>query len=164
MKIPIEISARHVHLSREHVEKLFGKNYKLKKLKDLSQPGQFAAKEIVTLINGKNKIENVRILGPERSKTQAELSTTDARHLKLNLPLKLSGDIKNTPGMILKNTKNNKALKLTKGVMIAQRHLHCSLNQAKKLKIKNNQIVKIKVLGKRGLIFNRVSVRVSPLY
>jgi propanediol utilization protein len=159
MKIPVEISARHVHLSKNDAEKLFGKNYKLKPVKFLSQPGEFASKETITIVNGNNKIENVRILGPFREKSQVELSLTDAYNLKLNpLPsIKVSGDLSNTTKILVKN--NSKTIKIP--VIIAQRHLHCSEEQAKKLNLKNNKIIKIKISGKRGLIFDNVITRVN---
>lgn len=158
MKIPIEISARHVHLSKDDFEKLLGKNKKLKPIKKLSQIGEFASKSKVELINGKEKL-NARILGPLRKNSQIEISLTDAYTLKLNpLPkLKLSGDTHGTTSVIVKSTKSQ--IKIP--AIIAQRHLHCSEKDAKKLMLKNHQIVKIKISGKRGLIFDNVVVRIK---
>jgi len=161
-KIPIEVSARHVHLSRKDLEVLFGKAYKLNILKKLSQPGQFAAKEIVTLINKNKKIEDIRILGPVRKETQVELAKTDAVYLKINPPLRESGDLKETPGIKIKGPIGE--IKLKKGVIIAQRHLHASKEEAKELGITDGQLVSIKILGKKGVIFDNVLVRVSPNY
>ncbi|MEK6875575.1 MAG: phosphate propanoyltransferase [Nanoarchaeota archaeon] len=157
MKIPIEISARHVHLSKRHLEILFGKNYKLKPIKIISQPGQFAANEEVELIN-KNKKLKARVIGPVRNKTQIEISITDSYYLKLKKtpPINLSGGLKNSEGIIIKGSKEK--IKTT-GLIIAERHLHLSEQEAKKLNLKNNQKVKIRVKGKRGLIFENVIIR-----
>ena len=160
MKILIEVSARHMHISKHDAEKLFGKNYKLNPIKPLSQPGEFASDKTITLINGKNKIENVRIVGPERKSSQVEISLTDAYHLKLNpLPkIKISGDLTGTLNIIVKSNKSQ--IKIP--CIIAQRHLHCSETDAKKLKLKNYQNIKIKIPGKRGLIFDNIAVRINP--
>jgi len=161
MKIPIEVSARHIHLSEKDFEKLFGKSSKLHPIKNLSQEGEFASKEIVEIVNGKEKT-TARILGPFRKNSQAEIAITDAIKLKLNpLPsIKVSGDISGTIKVLIKN--KNKSIKIP--CIIAQRHLHCSENESKKLKLKNNQIVKIKISGKRGLIFDNVIVRTNPKF
>ena len=155
MKIPIETSARHVHLSEKDFKKLFGKGKKLIPLKKLSQPGQFATKEKIDLIKGKNKISNVRVVGPLREKSQIEISKTDAIKLGINAPIRLSGNTKGAPKILAQN--KNKKIKIP--VIIAKRHLHCSIEQAKKLKLKNNKKVSVKVQGQRGLIFNKIIVR-----
>jgi len=162
MKIPVEISARHMHLSKTDFEKLYGKEKNLIFIKKLSQPGEFASKETITLVKGNNKIENVRILGPLRKKSQVELSLTDAYQLKLNpLPsIKVSGDLTNTTKINAKGPRGN--IKLP--VMIAQRHLHCTEKQAKKLKLKNNQKVSIKINGERETTFHNIIVRISNNY
>ncbi len=159
-QIPVEISARHVHLSKKDFEALFGKGNNLHLLKDLSQKGEFASKETLDLINGKNKIKNIRVVGPFRKNSQIEISLTDVYSLKLNpLPeLKISGDISGTTKILVKGPKRN--LKLS--AIIAKRHLHCSEQDAKKLNLKNNQIIKIKIQGKRGLIFDNIIVRIKP--
>jgi len=159
MKIKVEISARHIHLSINDLEKLFGKGYKLKKLKELSQTGEFAAKESVKLINGKKSFNKVRIVGPVRKNTQTELSLTDSRFLGIDAPIRLSGDIKNTPGVTVIGPKGKILLK--KGVIVPQRHLHISNVLAKKLKLKKGQAVKIKITGQRELIFDKVIVRTA---
>jgi propanediol utilization protein len=160
-KVQIEVSARHIHLSQKDFEKLYGKNSELHPIKNLSQEGEFSSKEIVEIVNGKEKL-NVRILGPFRKNSQAELAITDAIKLKLNpLPkLKVSGDLDGTTKVLIKY--KNKSIKIP--CIIAQRHLHCSPEEAKKLKLKNNQILKIKIPGKRGLIFDNVVVRVNPKF
>lgn len=162
LKIPIEISARHLHISKNDFEKLFGKNKKLTILKELSQKGEFASNEFVTVYNKDKKIEKVRILGPFREKSQLELSMTDAYSLKLNpLPkIKLSGDLEDTIKVNIKN--KNCAIKVP--CIIAKRHLHLTEKDAKKLKIKNNQKVSIKINGERSLILKEVISRVSDNY
>jgi putative phosphotransacetylase len=161
MKIPIEISARHVHLSQKDLEKLFGRNYKLHPIKKLSQIGEFATKEEVEIINGKEKLK-MRILGPVRKQTQIELSLTGAIKLKLKKtpPIKLSGDLKNATKVKIKGPKGTTIA----NAIVAHRHLHCSPDDAKKLKIKNNQKIKIKTKEKRSLIFDNVIVRVNEKF
>jgi putative phosphotransacetylase len=162
MKIPIEISARHAHLSKEDFEKLFGKNQTLNKLKDLSQPGEFASDKTVEIINRDRKIEKVRILGPFRKNSQLEISITDVYYLKLNpLPkIKVSGDLADTTDVLVKNKNNSVKIPC----IIAKRHLHASESEAKKLKLKDNQKISIKVEGLRAVTFHEVIVRVSDKY
>ncbi|MDD5012328.1 MAG: phosphate propanoyltransferase [Candidatus Nanoarchaeia archaeon] len=158
-KIPIEISARHIHLSEKDFEKLFGKNKTLTPMKKLSQIGEFASEEKVTLINSGRKIENVRILGPFRKNSQAEISLTDAYNLKLNpLPkIKVSGDLANTTNILVKGPKSSVKIPC----IIAKRHLHCSIEEAGKLKLKNNQKVSVKISGERETIFQEIIVRTN---
>jgi len=158
IKIIIETSARHVHLDKKTLEKLFGKGYKLTPDYSLSQKGEFAAKERVILKTKKGEIKRVRIIGPLRKKTQIEISRTDAFHLKINPPLRLSGDLKNTPGITLIGPKGE--VKLKQGVIIAARHIHCDPKTAKKLNLKHGDKVSVRIKGKRGLIFNNVVVRI----
>lgn len=162
MKIPIEISARHMHISKEDFERLYGKGKNLTPIRRLSQPGEFASRKTVILSNGKNKIENVRILGPFRKKSQVEISLTDAYNLKLNpLPsIKVSGDISGTTSI---STKGPKA-QIKIPVIIAQRHLHCSQEQAKKLDLKNNQKISVIINGQRETTFHNIIVRISNEY
>ena len=162
MKIPVEISARHIHISKKDFEKLFGKNKKLTKSKGLSQPGEFASEETVTLINSKRKIENVRILGPFRKRSQVEISLTDAHNLRLNpLPrIKVSGDLSREKNISVKGQRGS--IKIP--CIIAKRHLHCSPKESKKLKLKNNQKISIKISGIRETIFHNIVVRVSEDY
>ncbi|MCD6471321.1 phosphate propanoyltransferase [bacterium] len=163
IKIPIEVSARHVHLSRKDLDKLFGKGYQLTKIKNLSQPEQFAAKETITIKGKRGEIKNVRILGPVRQKTQVEISKTDAINLKIEAPVRLSGNLKNSGGCILIGPKGK--IKLKEGVIIAWRHLHIEPKLAKKYNLKNGQFVSIKVKNtKRSLTFHNVIVRVSPKF
>ena len=158
-KVKIEVSSRHIHISQNELEKLFGKNYKLKVKRKLSQPGQFAAKETVTLKNGKREIDDVRIIGPVRNKTQIEISKTDSFALKLAPPVRASGNLKKSAGVTLIGPKGR--IKLQEGVIIAARHIHISKIEADKLGLKNNQNVSVKVVGKRGLIFQNVKIRIN---
>lgn len=159
MKIKIEISARHCHLSNKDLETLFGKNYRLKPLKPLSQPGQFASRETVAVQTAAGCVDNVRILGPARKATQVEISRTDANRLKINPPVRLSGDVKNSSGAKIIGPKG--AVKIKEGVIIAERHLHCDPTNGKKLGLKNNQRVSVKTQGNRSATFNNVVVRIS---
>jgi len=164
MKIPIEVSARHVHLSREDFNNLFGKGKKLTQIKKLSQPGEFAAEETLTIFNvdsGK-EIKDVRILGPFRDNSQLEISITDAYNLKLKtIPkIRISGDIADTTSLLAKNQKNS--IKIP--CIVAQRHLHCCAKEAEKLKLKNNQEISIKISVKREVNFHNIVVRVSENY
>ena len=158
-KILIEVSARHIHLSRGDLEPLFGKSYQLKKLRILPTTKQFAAKETLGIQAGSKKIPNVRIVGPLRKKTQIELSITDAIKLGINPPIRLSGNLKGTPGITLISPKRK--IKLKSGVIIAQRHIHCNSKEAKELGFKDGDLVPVEVKGKRALIFHNVKVRVN---
>ena len=161
MKVPIEISARHLHISAKDLDKLFGKNYKLKKRNPLIQPGQFAAVETVDLQYGKNKIKKVRILGPVRENSQLEISKTDAFNLGVNTPYSDSGESKGS-GIVLIGKRGK--LKMNKGVMISLRHLHCNPTEAKRLKLKNGQKIAVRVGGIRALVFENVLVREGDNY
>ncbi len=163
-KIPVETSARHVHLSQADFIKLYGKGKNLIPAKRLSQPGEFASEKTAVLINGKNKIKDVRILGPLREKSQSEISLTDAYRLKLNpLPhVRISGDLNGATKISVKNPLNSKTIKIP--VIIAQRHLHCSEKQAKELNLKNNQKISIKIDGQKGVTFHNIIVRASKNY
>jgi len=162
MKIPVEISARHVHLSEKDFVKLFGKNKSLTLLRNLSQPGEFASHEIVSIIGFKKEIDNVRVLGPFRENSQVEISLTDAYNLKLKpLPkIRISGDLVNAIKILVKGPKDSVKIPC----IIAKRHLHCSVEEAKKLKIKNNQKISVKVFGSREIIFGEIVARVSENY
>ncbi len=163
-QIKIEVSARHVHLSKSDLEALFGVGYELTKAKDLSQPGEFASNEKVNLIFGDRNLAGVRILGPLRKETQVELSQTDARLLKINPPLRISGDLENTPGIKLVGPKGE--VNLEKGVIIAKRHMHCTPKTASELGLTNGCNIRVRagVDNSRGLIFDNVEVRVSENY
>jgi len=158
MKIPIEVSARHIHLSKPHAEILFGPDHKFKILKELSQPGQFACVETVKIVGPKGEIDNVRYLGPFRERTQVEISETDARKLGIDPPLRLSGDLEGSAGVKVIGPKG--AVDLKEGVIIALRHIHMDTKTAEKLGLKNLDKVKVDINGIRDLIFENVTVRV----
>lgn len=157
--VMVEASGRHVHLSQEDADILFGKNYQFKIKKELSQPGQYAYEERVDVTGPKGTIKNVAILGPCRKNSQVEVSLTDARQLGINAPVRLSGDIANTPGCVISN--GNTSINLTEGVIVARRHIHVTPEDAKRFNIKNNDILKIKVFAKRPLIFDDICARIS---
>ncbi|MCG8483167.1 MAG: phosphate propanoyltransferase [Clostridia bacterium] len=157
--VEIEASGRHVHLSREAVEALFGEGYQLTKGKDLSQPGQYACKERVSLIGPKGTIHNVVILGPEREHSQIEVSKTDAKLLGINVPVRESGKVEGTPGITM--TANGKTLELNSGVMVAERHLHMKPEDADKLSLNDGDRVNIEVDTERPMVFRNVKVRVA---
>ncbi len=158
-KVKIEYSNRHVHPSKEFVEKLFGEGYELTKEKKLSQGDDFSAHETVEIIGPKGSISDVRIIGPEREKTQIEILASDAHKLGIEVPIKLSGDLTNSPGIRVVGLVDE--VNLESGVIIAKRHLHISEEDARKFGLKNNDIVKVKIEGERALIFDSVVVRVS---
>jgi len=161
-KIPIEISARHIHLCQKDLEALFGKGYQLRELRKLSQADDFAAKEKIDIKIGNKIIKGIRIVGSVRKETQIEISLTDAFNANVRPVLRLSGNLKGTPGAVL--IKGKKKLKVKQGVIIAQRHLHCSLNEAKLLKLKNGAFISVKVEGRRGITFHNIKVRVKRGY
>lgn len=162
MRVPVGISNRHIHLSRQHLDILFGKDYELSILKDLSQPGQFAAKETVTIVGPKNRIENVRILGPERKETQIEVSRTDSFILGLNPPVRDSGFLSDSPGVTIIGPVGEVVLE--KGVILAARHIHFHTLDAENLGIKDQDRLRVLVEGERGVIFENVLARVSKNY
>ena len=163
MKILIETSARHVHLSEKDMIALFGENSKLTIKKELSQPGQFASNERVTLVGPKRSIENVVIIGPVRSKSQVEISLTDARSLGLEAPVRLSGDTENSGSCKLVGPAGE--VDLREGVIIAKRHIHMKSQEAKDQGLKDNDKVLVKLETKdRSLIFDDVVVRVDDSF
>ncbi|MSS77664.1 phosphate propanoyltransferase [Anaerococcus sp. WCA-380-WT-2B] len=158
-KIPIGISGRHIHLSQKDLDTLFGKGYELTPIKKLSQPGQFACKETLTIAARKGCIENVRIIGPVRSQSQVEILRADAFKLGIKPVLRLSGDLENTPGVTIIGAKGSIILK--EGVIVAQRHIHFNNEQARVRGYKNGDIVSIRVGGQRSAILENVSIRVG---
>lgn len=159
-KISLGISNRHIHLDQNILEQLFGKEYKLKKLRDLSQPGYYAAQELVTIIGPKGKIDNVRILGPTRKETQVEISITDSLKLGVAGLLRESGKLENTPGIILAGPKGE--VTITRGVIVAKRHIHMPTWYAKLNHFKNGEIVNVQIDGERGATLSEVVIRVAP--
>ena len=158
----VEASGRHVHLSRKELDALFGTGYELTKVKDLSQPGQYASKERLTVVGPKGALHNVVILGPVRKESQVEISLTDCLQLGVKAPIRESGDIEGTPGIVLVN--GDKSVSLDKGLIVAKRHVHMTPEDAEKIGVKNHDIVKVKVEGARPLIFDDVVIRVSPKF
>ena len=161
-KILVETSARHVHLSQEDLETLFGKGATLTNKKDLSQPGQFACVERVNLVGPKKELANVSILGPVRPKTQVEVSYTDARTLGVAAPLRESGDVAGTPGLKLVGPAGE--VELTEGVMVAKRHIHMTPEDAERRGVENGEIVSVKIESERTAILGDVVIRVSPKF
>lgn len=158
-QVPVGISARHVHLTREHVELLYGRGYKLTPYKALSQRGQFACREQLTLIGPKGCIEKVRILGPERAHTQIELSVSDGRVLGIQPPVRTSGDIAGTPGITLRGPKGE--LTVPHGVIAADRHIHMTPADAKWFEVADQERVNVLVPGSKGGVLGQAIIRVS---
>ena len=158
----IEASGRHIHLNREAIDSLFGEGYQLHPSKYLSQPGEFASEERVSIKGPKGIIHNVIILGPERKNCQVEVSLTDARSLGVNAPVQLSGNIENTPGIIMMN--GSKSFVLDRGVIVAKRHLHVKDIDAERLGVEDQERVSVQVFSERPLIFDDVIVRISPKF
>lgn len=162
-EILIETSARHVHVTQETLEILFGKGAALTKKKDLSQPGQFACEERVTVVGPKRELANVSILGPVRPADQIELSATDARSIGVPIAIRESGDVAGTPGCKLIGPKGEVEVK--EGVIVAQRHIHMIPETAEKLGIKNKDVVWVKCnTNGRKAILGDVVVRVSEKF
>lgn len=161
LKIPIGVSLRHAHLSQKDIDVLFGKGYELQFRNEL-QPGQYAAKETITLLGPKNILANVRVLAPVRKVSQVEISQTDAFHLGITPPLRDSGQLTGSAGIILVGPVG--CLKLEEGVIKAARHIHFDIINAKKLGIKDGDRVRVIINGDRGLIFNNVLARVDDQY
>jgi acetate kinase len=158
--LPIGVSAHHVHLSREHVEALFGKGRKLTFNSPLSQPGQFSCQEQVTLIGPKGRIERVRILGPDRKASQVEISRTEEFELGIDAPVRMSGDLEGTPGVTIEGSAG--FVDLENGVICARRHIHMTPEDALRFGIRDGDVVMVEVEGERALIFSDVTVRVAP--
>ena len=162
LKIPISTSVRHIHLCRAHVEALFGAGHQLTPRSELSQPGQFASEEALTLVGPKGSVEKVRVLGPERKETQVEISRTDEFALGIDAPIRGSGNVAGSPGITLRGPAGD--LELDQGVIQAKRHIHMTPEDAESFGVKNKDWVMVRVGGERGLLFDDVLVRVSPKY
>lgn len=162
-KIMVEVSARHIHLTEEDVEKLFGSGHKLTKKKELSQPGEYACEERLTVRGPKREIANVSVLGPPRKASQVELSATDARSVGIAAPVRESGDLAGSGGCVLIGPAGE--IELSEGVIVAKRHVHMTPEAAKHFKVENKQNVKASIKSEaRSLIFDDVVIRVSPNY
>ncbi len=160
-QILVETSARHVHLSEKAVEVLFGAGHTLTKKKDLSQPGQFACEERVEVVGPKGSLK-MSVLGPTRPASQVEVSFSDARALGVVAPVRESGDVAGTPGIVLRGPAGE--ITLDEGVMVAMRHIHVTPEEAEAFGVKDKDVVKVKISSARPLIFDGVVVRVSPKF
>lgn len=158
MHIPIEISARHIHLTEEVFQKLFGVGKKPQPYRYLSQPGQFAARETLEVLTSHGRFNHVRIIGPCRDHLQLEISKTDAYRLGIDPPVCVSGDLEDSIGGVELIGSKGKA-RIRKGVIIAQRHLHISPEDAQKLNLRHSCLVSIKMRGQRAVTFHHVYVR-----
>lgn len=158
MKIPIEVSGRHLHVTHQDLETLFGPGTTLRTAKTISQPHQFAAEETVQAIGPKGLFPNVRIIGPERSATQLEVTVTDCYTLGVTPFVSVSGELDGTPGGV-ELVGPAGTVQLQRGVIVAKRHLHISPAHAASLGIKHHDLVTIRTAGPRGLVFNNVVVR-----
>ena len=157
--VPVGISNRHIHLSKTDLDQLFGAGYQLTPMKELSQPGQFACKETVTICGPKGAIEKVRVLGPVRKETQIEIVAGDCFKLGVKAPAKLSGDLAGTPGITVVGPKGS--VQTAQGLIVAQRHIHMAPADAQAYGVQDGQIVKIRVSGLRGGIYDNVAIRVT---
>ena len=156
--VEMEASGRHVHVTKEQAQLLFG--HDLTPERPLSQPGQYLAKERVTVIGPKGKFENVAVLGPARGSAQVEISLSDGKVLGIKPPVRLSGMVKDTPGITVKGEKGE--LKLSSGVIAAQRHIHMTPEDADRFGVKDKQVVRLETYTDRPLVFGDTVVRVSP--
>ncbi len=156
--VELEASGRHVHVTKEQALLLFG--HPLTPKRPLSQPGQYLANERVTVVGPKGKFENVAVLGPERSAAQVEISLTDGRVLGITPPVRLSGDVKHSPGAILQTEKAT--VSIPEGVIAAKRHIHMTPEDAARMGVKDKQEVRLQVFTERPVVFEEVTVRVNP--
>lgn len=156
--VTIGISNRHLHLSQADLETLFGAGYELKVLKDLVQPGQYAAEEVVTIAGPKGAIEKVRVLGPVRPRTQVEVALTDAYKLGIKPPVRDSGDLAHAAPITIHGPQGS--VELAEGAILAWRHIHMHTSDAEVYGVKDKEMVKVQVGGPRGIIFENVLVRV----
>lgn len=161
-KVLVETSARHLHVSREALDILFGKDYELTVKKELSQPGQFAANERVRVVGPKGEFPAMSILGPTRSATQVEISLSDARTLGVSAPVRESGDIAGSAGCTLVGPAGS--VEISEGVIVAKRHIHLRPEDAEEFGVENGEIVSVKVEAGRPLVFGDVVVRVNPSF
>ncbi len=157
--VPVEVSARHVHLSQEDVERLFGKGHTLTSKRALSQPGQFLAEERVSIVTSKGEFRNVAVLGPARSATQVELSLTDAKSLGLAAPVRQSGDVKGSPDICI--FSKDQMILAKEAVIVAQNHIHMTPQDAASYGVHDGQRVKVKMNTARPIAFEDVVIRVN---
>jgi putative phosphotransacetylase len=155
--VPVAVSNRHAHLSRADMEVLFGAGCKLTPIKPLSQPGQYAAKETLSLAGPKGRIDGIRVLGPERGSSQVEISVTDSFRLGITPLIRMSGDTAGSPGGRMETKLGS--VELSEGVIVAARHMHISSAQAQIMGLADGQAVSLKSAGGRGIVFDNVAVR-----
>ena len=160
--VPISVSVRHVHLSQSDFETLFGRGKTMTPRSELSQPGQFACVETVNLVGPKGKVNGVRLLGPPRRESQVEISRTEEFQLGIDAPIRESGDLEGTPGIVIEGDAGT--VRIEKGVICAKRHIHMSPEDALGFGLRNRDVVRVRVPGERELIFGDVTVRVDPNY
>ena len=156
--VELEASGRHVHVTKEQARKLFG--HELTPKRELSQPGQFLANERVTVVGPKGEFQNVAVLGPERPEAQVEISLTDGRTLGIAPPVRLSGDVKNSPGCVLWGS--NGRVELTEGVICARRHIHLTPEEGQRFGVTDKQVVRFQTYTQRPVVFEDVVVRINP--
>ena len=161
-QVPVGISMRHIHLSRREVDDLFGRTYQLTPLRPLSQPGQFACQECLDVIGPRGVLHKVRILGPERPEAQVELAQTDCRTIGVQAPVRPSGRVEGTPGVLLQGPRG--VLSLSQGVIIADRHLHMSTAQAQAFGLSDGDVVRVEVGGGKPGVLDGVLVRAGGKY
>ena len=161
MKVKIGVSNRHVHLSKNDFDVLFP-NTLMNKVKDLSQKGEYVSDLFVSIKTNKGVLNKVRVIGPLRDKTQVEISKTDAYFLGINPPVRMSGDLENSEDVILIN--NNSELLVENSCILAHRHIHMSTNDAIELGYKSGDIVKVKIMGERGGIYDNVEIKIKDSY
>lgn len=161
-QVPVGVSMRHIHLSRREVDALFGRTYQLTPLRPLSQPGQFACQECLDVIGPKGVLHKVRILGPERPAAQVELAQTDCRAIGVQAPVRASGNVEGTPGVLLQGPRG--VLQLSQGVIIADRHLHMSTAQAAAFGLSDGDTVRVRIDGGKPGILDGVLVRAGDKY
>ncbi|MGI6679299.1 MAG: phosphate propanoyltransferase [Dehalobacterium sp.] len=162
LQVPLGISNRHIHLSQEHIDALFGEGYQLQPIKDLSQPGQYASNEVLTVVGNKGVLQGVRILGPARKQTQVELSQTDARQLGIKAPLRESGKLDGTPGCVLIGPKG--PLVINEGCIVAKTHVHLHTDDGQRMNIKDGDKIDLLVKGEKEVIFCGVIARVGDTH
>ena len=161
-QVPVGVSMRHIHLSRREVDALFGRTYQLTPLRPLSQPGQFACQECLDVIGPKGVLHRVRILGPERPEAQVELAQTDCRTIGVQAPVRPSGRVEGTPGVLLQGPR--RVLSLFQGVIIADRHLHMSTAQAQAFGLSDGDVVRVEIGGGKPGVLDGVLVRAGGKY
>ena len=158
--VELEASGRHVHVTKEQAVRLFG--HPLTPKRELSQPGQYLANERVSVIGPKGEFRNVAVLGPERGEAQVEISLTDGRTLGIQPPVRLSGDVQGSPGAVLEGPEGR--VQLSRGVVAARRHIHMTPEDARRMGVRDKQVVRLKVFTDRPLVFEDVAVRVSDKF